>query len=312
VLFTALVPACNLVLGYDDLAPSAAGGASAGGGVGSGASGGASGPSSGSGAAGGTPECVGEWGSPETVLEDPNVDQIGQVAITMGELVVFYQGRIDMTFDVRMSTRAAISEPFGVGVVVPELSAICASGDAPGFDVTHDGLDVYIVCGTVGSDCVTTPCPLVHASRERTSDPFVVEGDVAADLGTSPAVARDRLAVYTSPLSLNPGDPLLFAERMSVDDPFGAARAIPGVEAWPSAVIAPEVSHDGRELYSQSLMSPAALLRSERGSTEDSFPPPSILVPGSLAMGSPDLTADCHGLYYVALDTAWVMQVMRR
>ena len=141
VLLTAFVPACNLVLGYDELEPNAIDGASAAGGAhgsgaGSGASGGASGgASSGSGAAGGTPQCAGDWGSPETVLEDPNVDQIGSVSIALDELVVFYQARIDTSFDVRMSTRTATSEPFGVGVVVPELSAICADevdGGGPG------------------------------------------------------------------------------------------------------------------------------------------------------------------------------------
>jgi hypothetical protein len=284
---------------------------------GSGATGAAGATGGSAGAGGGEARCEGDWGEPRVVLEHTDGLSISSLSITEDEKVLYFtkSGGTVEPARVHVAKRDSVDEPFGIERPVDELNAICAPPQMALLDVTHDGLDAFVACSMEGLACAEQPCSIYHASRSSTADPFVSKGEVATGLGTSPAISPDRLRIYTA--GKNPilgGEPPLFADRATVNDRFGTAQPIPGTDSWSIALLAPELSVDGLELYGHEPDTAADLLWSRRKSASDPFPAPSVLVSATIAAGSADLTSDCHGVYYASYDatpqTRQTIQVM--
>jgi hypothetical protein len=246
--------------------------------------------------------CNGNWGAPQEVFVDTTGARVQSLAITQNELALFYAYGDDD--EVLVSSRSSIDDPFGPGTPVPELTAPCSGDQETLFDVSEDALDAYVACAPWNLDCATAPCTVQHASRASTSQPFVGQGVVASTVGSSPAVAGNGLALYTNALDPYADSAVpLFATRPSTSHPFAAAQAIPGARAWTRALLGPEVSPDQLEIYGAELPYADAIVVSQRSNQSDPFPDP-IAIPLAVVadvVGSPDLSADCRALYFVAV-----------
>jgi hypothetical protein len=291
------------------------------GGAGGAAGSGGAGAAGGSGGGGGLApvSCRGTWGLPQLVLSGEAGVAIQSLAITEDELVLYYNYKSPTVNEVRASKRATVDDSFGPGTAISELSRICPSTMETHLDVTQDGLDVYVGCFPDNRDCVTEPCTVHHASRAKTTDAFEDGGVVASGIGPSPSIASDELTLYSS--ALDPSAAVatpIYVTRSSASMPFTMLQPIPGADAWPLSVFAPEVSPDGLELYGSWSLPEQTVVVSQRAATSDPFPEPGklpVTVPG-IGSGSPDLSGDCAALYMVSLtmspDLIYQVYVVRR
>jgi hypothetical protein len=214
---------------------SAGAGGFATGGVGGNAGGSTAGGSSGVAGSGGSIPVgsCGPFGAPVLVFTSPNV--LSSVSITGDELELFYY----LGTSALVRKRASAAEPFAEGVEVPELSAVCAaSTTGPAFDITEDGLRMYI-------DCEDGPTPLFLATRSDRSSPFSVGAEPVGTTETSINVSADELTVYTVTTETQNWQAKM-AVRASTAEPFGAEVPLPGITV---PFRQAEISRDGLSLF---------------------------------------------------------------
>jgi hypothetical protein len=121
---------------------------------------------------------------------------------------------------------------------------------------------------------------------------------VLATTGQSPTLSADALELFASPVS--EAGPLSYFRRLSAGDAFTAAGAIPGLET--ANLRTPELTADGGCLFASSSQGLVSACRFGPG---ESFSAPrpalAITLPSGAVFGSPAVSADCSGLYVVAV-----------
>jgi hypothetical protein len=290
---------CNQAFGVDDLrfdgipgqtsAGGSAGGSAVGGQggmVGLGGAGGAGGDAGGHGGAGGSRppvDCGGMFGPPELLLETAF---IGSPSISGDELTVYYV--VESNKRVMRATRSRATGPFGTPVEVESLSDACDDHPKPlvGFDLSPDESVAFVACGdSQAADAVTRILSLRGGQW--------VVGESLVDTGTSPSVSADGLAVYTTTTN----GPLVMT-RPSIDDAFGAAVPVSGLDGTPLATASP--SPDGRALFGYLVVNgAAALATATRASPAAPFDAPVDLGIPFAFSASPDMSVDCRRLYFI-------------
>jgi hypothetical protein len=171
-------------------------------------------------------------------------------------------------WQMKVSTRASVSDPWTAGAVIPGLSSFTASQTPK---LTQDELTiVFDAYGTAGNYDIWT------ATRPNTSSPFgnirnLSEINSSAS-DQSPFLTPDGLALYFS--SARNGSSQLFrATRQSLSDPFGNLEHLSFFDSTYGAS-SPSLSADGttlffaqgmsssgfRNIYSSEVPEPATLL----------------------------------------------------
>jgi hypothetical protein len=227
-------------------------------------------------------------------------EQLASPALSPGDLELFYvhyeSDAVGGEF--RRTTRATSDEPFAAGAAVAELAALCSAEERMSIDLSHDGLTAYLLCFS-GLD-ETSFGALRIARRSAPSAGFVVDAATYGEVGASPAVSPDQLAVYTTAKTGIGAAPLLFFERPSLEAPFGAEMAVPGLED--TLLASPDLGPDDLQLFAGF---DGAIGMASRSSTCEAFGAPAVVVPrpvdDSFFYGAPDTSPNCRSIYFVTV-----------
>jgi hypothetical protein len=249
----------------------------------------------------------GAFGLPEFLYR---AQTVGSPTLTADELELFLVLEDeDDALRIAVMKRASVSEPFAMPVDVPELAA-CSADAFPSIDVTADGLRMYLDCAGLESSG-----QLYRAERPDRDSPFVVDADPIGTVGLSIDVGADELTAYSSPDDSH--DFTQMFTRSSVNEDFSLAARIPGLAGELSA---PELAADGLTMFGHIWEEGSTRLAAAyRSSTTEPFGPPNTdglpVRPDGEADGSPVISGDGHGLYFLRSDREArdiTLQVARR
>jgi len=167
--------------------------------------------------------------------------------VSPDNLRIYYTLEEGSDFVLRMSDRASVSEPWSLGVRVPQINAL---GKIYSCSLTPDELILFFggrgISGGHGGQDIW---------MARRSDPTAPFSDVTnlSELNTSadegrPSVTADGLTLFFAS-NRNGVSEIFAATRPSVDEPFGPAEHLSVLDVPGASSSQPGVSGDGATLY---------------------------------------------------------------
>jgi hypothetical protein len=279
---------------------SASGGSASGG---SASGGSASGGSRGGSANAGGPgvlSCKGEFGALREHFSLTDGSELSGPTVSANELELFYAQSSASSGDWQFfrAVRASKSDPFQPGAVVPELKAVCSGELRRAGSLSADGLKLYFACHTTASSLVAAPADLRVARRSALGQPFVVDAMTYGLVGLSPAISHDELELYHTGVTTDESElpPLQRHLRSNVNEPFGPATLVPGLESVFGT--APDPSPDGLELL---FYFGGGLAAAYRSTVSQNFGIPvpfaALQQMQSTVIGAPEISQDCRTVY---------------
>jgi hypothetical protein len=270
------------------------------------------------GGAGGTvsARCEGTFGPSKTVFVAGQTP-LASLSITEDELELFY---VDVLSEeerlISVLSRASRDAAFPTtGARVPELQAVCESGNYPTLDVSNDGLRMYFIC-------LEDSSPLRLATRASRSATWTVAPEPIGTVADSIGVSDDELtAVAVEGLLVAPR-PILY-QRASRSEPFGSAEDIPLItEAFRNPDLVGNrhlfgviSSPDNTDRLAVSTLTDASPLSFSAPTTEG-MPVPSGADASTTSDYTPTVTPDCRKIYFLRLRAdvglQWTIEVAER
>jgi len=168
-------------------------------------------------------DALGAWSAPMPLVELNTLSAETDPSITADGLdIVFASDRPGGVgaMDLYRAHRNSITEPFGMPVLIAELSTIAADQAA---ELSGDGLTIYVrKMGTTSQDIFTAR----RATRQSMFDTPTLELDFSStEEETNPAISADGLTFSTTREVLTNTDRELYIyQRMNLNKPWGAAR----------------------------------------------------------------------------------------
>lgn len=241
-------------------------------------------------------DCSGAFGMPAEAMPRETGIPLGSPTLSPDELELIYARKPTGQIEFRRSLRTSTSAAFPIGSPIPALDAACQPGDDRSVDLSRDGLRAYVACYAATGTPVG-PATLHVAQRTAVGQDFTLLAGTSM-IAPSAAISADELTLYTSS-DVNPGlAPPRQYTRGALEDVFGSAADIPGLETL--NVSAPDPSPDGLALYGGLN---GGVVVSARPSVDMPFSAPMTLVAPTAALeqlGAPELSHDCRSLYYIS------------
>jgi hypothetical protein len=223
--------------------------------------------------------------------------RIASPTLSPDDLEMFYSTVDELTGVAHFtrSVRAAKTDVFPEGAVVPELDAACAPSEVDRhMDLSSDGLRAYIIC--TAEPTVTSG--LLHVARRSSlGGSFTLDPTAFGRVGPSIAISKDELVAYSTTF-MRPGPPLMFT-RSDTSSPFLPGVSIPGLENVVISALDP--TPDGLSLYGGLDLFIQVATRSLPSGPYGA--PTLVIDPGpDHLVGAPEISQDCRSLYYVSID----------
>jgi hypothetical protein len=244
--------------------------------------------------------CKGEFGAPREHFSLTDGSELSGPTVSANELELFYAQSNASSVDWQFfrAVRASKSDPFQPGAVVPELKAVCPGELRRAGSLSADGLRLYFACHTTASSLVAAPADLRVARRSALGQPFVVDAMTYGLVGLSPAISDDELELYHTGVTTDESElpPLQRHVRSNVNEPFGPATLVPGLDSVFGT--APDPSPDGLELL---FYFDGGLAAAYRSTVSQNFGIPvpfaALQQMQSTVIGAPEISQDCRTVY---------------